>query len=486
MYKPFCRGQDGFFNLKRAMVQNERKTSTVHVVGNMDWDGLHRPQIYYAMVAIFSGLFLSVIDGTICNVALPTIACQLQISSSDSIWIVNAFQLVVVMTLLPCSALGELYGFKRTYLWGMVFFTVGSLCCALSGSFALLVLSRMLQGVGAAMVMSVNGSLVRLIYPKRHLAKGFGLNATVVALASVAGPTLSGAILSVSSWPWLFAVNLPFGVLTFFLARRYLPGNPTCVEGRRFDFPSAVLNALTFGLFIGCVEAFSHGLSFRWIVVGVVLLVGIGAVFVRRQLRQPYPMLPFDLLRIPVFSLSVLTSILSFTSQMLGMVALPFMFHLTFGMSAAETGLLMTAWPLVIVVAGPLAGTLATKIHPGLLGGFGLLVMSVGCFLLADVSPSAGYGGLVARLMLCGFGFGLFQSPNNHLLLSSAPSYRTGGASGMQATARLVGQTMGAALVALLFYINGDRAPHAAMLLASGFTLCGSLVSCSRLRARRF
>ncbi len=127
------------------------------------------------------------------------------------------------------------------------------------------------------------------------------------------------------------------------------------------------------------------------------------------------------------------------------------MFHLTFGMSAAETGLLMTAWPLVIVVAGPLAGTLATKIHPGLLGGVGLLVMSVGCFLLADVSPSVGYGGLVARLMLCGFGFGLFQSPNNHLLLSSAPSYRTGGASGMQATARLVGQTTGAALVALLF-----------------------------------
>ena len=128
MYKPFCRGQDGFFNLKRAMVQNERKTSTVHVVGNMDWDGLHRPQIYYAMVAIFSGLFLSVIDGTICNVALPTIARQLQISSSDSIWIVNAFQLVVVMTLLPCSALGELFGFKRTYLWGMVFFTVVVLC----------------------------------------------------------------------------------------------------------------------------------------------------------------------------------------------------------------------------------------------------------------------------------------------------------------------------------------------------------------------
>lgn len=455
------------------------------VTGNLEWDGLHRPRIYYAMAAILSGLFLTVIDGTICNVALPTISARLQVSSSDSIWIVNAFQLVIIMTLLPSSAAGELFGFRRLYLAGMVLFTVGSLCCALSGSFAALVLSRMLQGVGAAMVMSVNGSLVRLIYPRRHLARGLGLNATVVALASVAGPALSGFILSVASWPWLFAVNIPLGLLAFFLGYKFLPPNATRVEGRRFDVPSAVLNALTFGLFFGCFEAFSHEVSGRWIACGAVLLAVVGFVFVRRQLRQPYPILPFDLLRIPIFSLSVLTSVLSFSSQMLAMVALPFMFHLTFGMNAAQTGLLMMSWPLVIVVAGPLAGSLVGRIHPGLLGGVGLLMMSMGCFLLSDVDATVGYGGLVARLMLCGFGFGLFQSPNNHLLLSSAPSYRSGGASGMQSTARLTGQTLGAALVALLFYAYADGAPHVAMMLAGAFTLCGSIVSCSRLQARR-
>lgn len=246
-----------------------------------------------------------------------------------------------------------------------------------------------------------------------------------------------------------------------------------------------MLNALTFGLFFGCFEAFSHEVSGRWIACGAVLLAVVGFVFVRRQLRQPYPILPFDLLRIPIFSLSVLTSVLSFSSQMLAMVALPFMFHLTFGMNAAQTGLLMMSWPLVIVVAGPLAGSLVGRIHPGLLGGVGLLMMSMGCFLLSDVDATVGYGGLVARLMLCGFGFGLFQSPNNHLLLSSAPSYRSGGASGMQSTARLTGQTLGAALVALLFYAYADGAPHVAMMLAGAFTLCGSIVSCSRLQARR-
>ncbi|MCD8318289.1 MAG: MFS transporter [Paraprevotella sp.] len=446
------------------MEQNQMTVPEGRIVGNLDWDGLHRPHIYYAMVAIFSGLFLSVTDCTICNVALPTIARQLHISSSDSIWVVNAFQLIIVMSLLPFSSVGELFGFKRTYLCGMVCFTLGSLCCTLSSTFVCLVLSRMLQGVGAAMIMSVNGSLVKLIYPKRYLARGFGLNATIVALSSVAGPTIAGAILSVANWPWLFAVNLPVGVLTFFLAHKFLPDNPTRVEGRKFDFHSALLNALTFGLLIGCIEAFSHGVPFRWISVGIVLLAVVGTVFVRHQLHQDYPILPFDLLRIPVFSLSVLTSILSFTAQMLGMIAVPFMFHLPCRLTAAQTVLLMTSWPLGIVVAGPLAGTLATKIHPGILGGIGLSVMSVGCFLLSMVSPSTGYVGLMIRLILCGFGFGLFQSPNNLLLLSSAPTYRSGGARGMLSTARLVGQSMGAALVSLLSYIRGDNAPHEAML----------------------
>lgn len=455
------------------------------VAGNLEWDGLHRPRIYYAMVAIFSGLFLTVLDGTICNVALPTIASQLGISSSDSIWIVNAFQLVVIMTLLPFASVGELWGFKRLYLWGMVLFTLGSLCCVFSSAFVPLVLSRVLQGVGSAMVMSVNGSLVRLIYPRRHLARGLGLNATIVALASVAGPACSGAILSVTTWPWLFAVNVPIGIATIMLAYRYLPENPMRLEGRRFDFCSSVLNVLTFGLLIGCLEAFSHEVSWHWIVGGVVFLLGIGYVYVRRQLHQACPMLPFDLLRMPVFSLSVLTSILSFSSQMLAMIALPFMFHLTFGMNAGQTGGIMMAWPLVIVVAAPLAGSLVPKVHPGILGGVGLFMMSMGCFLLSDVDASAGYGSLVARLMLCGFGFGLFQSPNNHLLLSSAPSYRSGGASGMQATARLIGQTTGAALVALLFYIFSDNAPHAAMMLAGGLTLAGSIVSVLRIRNSR-
>ena len=455
---------------------------TQHVVGDLDWDGLHRPRIYYAMAATFCGLFLSVIDGTICNVALPAIATQLDVPSSDSIWVVNAFQLVIMMLLLPFSSLGELWGYKQVYMRGIVVFTIGSLFCALSWSLPMLVVSRVVQGLGAAMIMSVNTSIVKLIYPRRRLGEGVGLNATVVAIASVTGPSLSAAILAIATWPWLFAINIPLGIATFYMARRYLPNNPVRIVGRRFNWRDASLNAATFGLFIGCVEAYSHDVSPQLVLAGVILLLFIGFIYVRSQLGRRYPMLPFDLLKIPIFTTSVATSILSFTAQMLGMVAMPFLLVNTFGYDAVGTGLLMTSWPLVIVFVAPMAGWLINKVHPGILGGIGLTIMSIGCFSLSFVSPDEGHFGLVWRLMLCGAGFGMFQSPNNHLLLSSAPPQRTGSASGMLATARLTGQTTGAALVALMFHLFGDMAPHDAMLLAGCLTLCGAICSLTRLK----
>lgn len=455
------------------------------ISGNTAWDGMSRPKIYYAMAATFCGLFLAVLDGTICNVALPSIAQRLDISSSDSIWIVNAFQLVIMMTLLPFSSLGELWGYNKVYNTGVVVFTIGSLFCSLSVSLWQLVASRVFQGVGASMIMSVNTTMVKLIYPKKHLGKGVGLNATIVALASVAGPTIAAGILSIADWPWLFAINIPVGIVTFIMGRRFLPSNPVKVEGRRFNFKEALLNAASFGLFIGCIEAASHNVAGWEIAVGLVLFLIIGSVYVKDQLHKQYPMLPFDLLRIPVFSLSVATSILSFTSQMLAMVAMPFMLMNGFGYSPVDTGLIMTAWPFVIMFVAPLAGAMINKVHPGILGGIGLITMSAGAFLLSFLSGEPSAWDIALRLVLCGVGFGLFQSPNNHILLSSAPAHRNGSASGMLATARLVGQTTGAALVALLFEVSGNAAPHQALMLAGILTLCGALTSFSRTMVRK-
>ena len=455
------------------------------ITGNLEWDGLHRPRIYYAVISIFCGIFLSVVDGNICNVALPTIAQQLGVSSADSIWVVNAFQLVIMMTLLPFSTLGELYSYKKVYLGGVAVFTVASVFCTLSHSLPMLIASRAFQGLGASMMMSVNTSIAKLVFPKRHLGKGVSINATVVALSAVSGPSIAAGILSVAPWPWLFAINIPVGIITFLMGWRFLPDNPTHIVGRHFHIGDAILNAAVFGLLIGCIEMYSHGVTPVAVAAAAVLLIVPGFLYIRSQLRRRYPMLPFDLLRIPAFSMSVITSVVSYTAQMMVLVGMPFMLLHTFGMNAVETGAVMTAWPFIVMFVAPLSGSLSGKVHPGLLGGFGLLLMSAGCFLLSYIPEDVSHLDIAWRLMMCGAGFGFFQSPNNHLLLSSAPNHRAGSASGMLSTARLVGQSAGAALVALFFHLSGDGAPHDAVFLAGILTICGAVFSSIRLGLRR-
>ena len=455
------------------------------IVGNKDWDGLSKPRLYIAMAALLCGLFFSVMDGTVANVALPILSEKLSVSPSSSIWIVNAFQLVIVMLLLPFAALGELIGFRRIYLWGLLLFTFGSLFCALSPSFLWLVGARVVQGIGAAMVMSVNTSLVKLIYPKRHLGKGIGLNATVVALGLVVGPAFTGAILAVASWQWLFIVNLPFGLVAWALARRSLPDNPTQVVGRKFDLKEALLNALSFGLLIGSLEAYSHKAPLEIVVVGIVLFVLVTWSYVRNQSRKPFPMLPIDLIRNPIFSLSILTSIVSFASQMLALIAMPFILSHNYHYEAVEIGLLMSSYPIVILFVAPLSGFLINRIDPEILGCFGLLMLSIGSFLLASTPEGSDAWQIIARFAICGIGFGFFQSPNNHLIISSAPVHRAGSASGMMASARLVGQTSGAACVALSFHLFGDRGPFWSIYFAAILSLLGMIATLVRYQQSR-
>jgi len=207
-----------------------------------------------------------------------------------------------------------------------------------------------------------------------------------------------------------------------------------------------------------------------------------GALLLHRELRRPNPLVPFDLLRIPIFGLSILTSIISFSAQMMAYVGLPFYFQAVMGRSAVETGFLMTPWPIATGIAAPLAGRLADRYRAGLLGGIGLSVLAGGLALLALVRPGASNLDIAWRMALCGAGFGFFQSPNNRAMVTSAPLNRSGAAGGMLATARLLGQTAGAVGVAVFFHLGGPRAAAAALGTAAAFAAVAALVSLSRLR----
>lgn len=444
--------------------------------------GIPVPQRYWAVVVIALGITLAVLDGAIANVALPTIARDLHASASASIWVVNAYQLSITISLLPLASLGDRIGYRRIYTAGLALFTVASLGCSLAGSLTALALVRVVQGFGAAGIMSVNTALVRTIYPATRLGRGIAINAVVVAVSSAVGPTVASAVLSVASWPWLFAINVPIGIVAVIGALRALPTNPG--HDTPYDYLSALMNAFVFGLLIFMIDGLGHGEAAGWLAVQALAFVVVGYVFVRRQLTRPAPLLPIDLLKIPIFALSIATSVCSFCAQMLAFVSLPFLFQNVFGFDQVQTGLLITPWPFVIVFAAPIAGVLSDRYSAGLLGGIGLMALTAGLVLLTTIGAHPSVFAIAWRMALCGAGFGIFQSPNNRQMLSAAPRERSGGASGMLGTARLTGQTVGAALVALIFGVSPKHGPTVALTVAAGVAGLASVVSLMRLRAQ--
>ncbi len=446
-------------------------------------DGMPLPQRYWAIATVLLGLALAVLDGAIANVALPTIAKDVHASPANSIWVVNAYQLAVTISLLPFASLGEIIGYRRIYRWGLVVFTLASFGCAMSSSLDTLTTARVIQGFGAAGIMSVNGALVRFIYPRRLIGRGVGLNATVGSVASAVGPTVAAGILSVANWPWLFAVNLPIGAAAILVAWRALPATPR--SGQPFDISSAILSAVVFGALITGIDGFGHGE--RPVVVLVQLLVAalVGFVLVTRQLSRTSPLLPVDLMRIPIFALSIATSVSAFLAQGMALVSLPFLLENTLSFDAVTTGLLMTPWPLTVALIAPIAGRMADRYKVGILSGSGLAVLTVGLFLLSALPAHPSGLNIAWRMMICGVGFGFFNTPNNRAILLTAPRSRTGGASGMQATARLLGQTMGAAVVALVFGLLPGHGTVVTLVVAGGTAGVAACVSFLRMVERR-
>jgi MFS transporter, DHA2 family, multidrug resistance protein len=446
-------------------------------------DGLPWEQRRWAVAAIFTALAMASLDTVIANVALPAIAADLHVSPADVVWVVNVYQIALVATLLPLGALGEIVGHERIYLGGLLLFTIASVGCALAWSLPSLLVARTLQGLGASGMMSVNTALVRFVYPSRMQGRGFGHNAMVVATAFTLGPTVASAILAIGPWPWLFAVNLPFGVLALIVGIKTLPALPRAKHA--FDFLGAALAACCLALFIIAVGGAGHQATPVVVIGGLAAALLIGLTLMRRHADHPAPMLPFDLFRRPLFALSAATAICSFAVQGLSFVALPFYFEDILGRSQVETGFFMTPWPLVVAVMAPIGGRLSDRFSAGILGGIGLSLLALGMALLAMLPANPGVIDIVWRMMLCGFGFGFFQTPNMKTIMTSAPPHRSGSASGIVATARLVGQTAGAAAAALCFSLSGRDGATLALALGAGFAALGSVMSFLRLTVAR-
>lgn len=440
-------------------------------------DGLPVPRRYLAIAAISFGNALVTLDGQIAVVALPTIARDLGVQPSAAVLIVTIYQLVLVMTLLPFSTLGDRIGHRRLYQYGQLVFTAATLLCFFAKSLPFLLVVRAVQALGAAAALSVSSAIIRSIYPAKHLGRGLGLNSVVVTSASAFAPTLGGLVLGVAPWPWVFASAVPFALISLAIGRHLPDPQP---REEPFDVLGAVLCAATFGLVISGLEAMVHGDS--PVVAGAIIVVGllVGRFFVKRELGEARPILPIDLLGAPVIALSVIGGFFGFIGTMTLMLSLPFRLQHEFGFSPSEVGAVIAPWPLTMMVVAPTAGALSDRWPAGLLGGIGMAIAAVALVMMAFLPADPSYFDIAWRMVLCGIGFGLFLPPNARLIVGSAPRERAAAAGGLISTNRLLGQTIGATLVATLLAtgLGSGRTPP---LVAAGLALLAGLCSLARL-----
>lgn len=456
-------------------------------------EGLAGHERALAMAAVMTMTTMAVFDGSMVNIALPQIARALNVSAGAAVWVANGYLLAAAMTLAVFASFASIMGFRRLFAIGLGVFTLASAGCALSSSLEMLVAMRILQGIGGAATLSIGPAILRSVFPNRLLGRILGLNALLIGTGTAIAPVLGGTILSAMSWEWLFAINIPLGLTSLWLTLRAIPHEPA-LKHKPFDYAGAVLSAASLGALIMAADAFSHpgrGELATALTYGVTAVV-TGVLFIWRQRRAAAPLLPLDMFASSRFSLAALTSLASFVSQGITFVALPFLFQSAYGYSALVSALLFTPWPIGIILAAPHAGRLADRVPAAMISTIGLTIFAIGLILLARLPEHAQVWDIGLRSLLCGIGFGCFQSPNNREMLANASRANSGYASGMLAIMRTFGQCLGAAAVGVILSVYAQNNPQQeayavqiSLWIAVAATVLAIVISVSRLRGGR-
>lgn len=443
------------------------------------------PQLkaHLAFAAVLVAVWAIVLESTAVNVALPFMAREFDVTAATATWIVGMSQFIIVALLLPMASLGETIGYRRLFLSGMLLFSIASVACILATSFNTLVIARAVQSVGTAATMSLSFAMARTIYADKNLGAAIGILATAVAIASSGGPAIAGLLMELSGWRAVFGLMLVCSAFGFIGGSFLLPPNQP--SGRRYDIQGSVLVALTLACVLYVLNGFANDWP-MWSILACAIASGVGfTVLIRVSRGKAGAVFPLDLLALPVFSLSVIASVCAFSAQFVGFVLLPFYLSLGLGFSPVEMALVLSVWPFATAILAPVLGWASDRIPAGPLGAVGLTVFAIGFFLLAAMPEDAGTLGITLRLAICGIGFAAFQTPNNRLVMLSAPRDRSGAASGMISLARQFGRALGTAIAAFTLASIPASQVLSALNLAGVLALAGALATVGRAVALR-
>ncbi len=403
-------------------------------------------QKWQVLVVICIGIFMATLDGSILNIANPSIASGFGISISSVQWVVTAYILVITATLLLFGKLGDKIGGQKIYTNGFAIFTLGSLLCSLSSSLAFLIGSRLLQAIGASMMMSTGIGIVSNTFPPTERGKALGLTATMVGMGNMTGPPLGGLILAKLSWPYIFLINVPIGIIGFILALRLLPAQEKSDAPSNFDLIGTVLLAAASALLVYSTNT-AKGIDYELLVLGAVLLLA----FYLWEKRLKNGLLDLEMFKNPRFVFGNLLAFIAYSLQPFVIFLMPFYLERVIHLPPSYSGILMAATPVAMALTAPLAGSLSDRIGPGLLTPISFLMLGIANLLLSALSRDSSMLAIAICLAVFGIGLGSFGSPNNSAILGAVTREKAGYTGGFIAMVRNFSFALGTAVSAGLF-----------------------------------
>ncbi len=410
-----------------------------------------RTDRWLVLVAVGSGVFLGTIDGSIVNVALPTLSRHFGVGLDQVQWVVLGYLLVVVSLTPVAGRLADMVGRKRLYAAGFVVFTAGSLLCALSSGIWWLVAARFVQAAGGAAITALGSAIITEAFPPGERGRALGMIGSIVSIGIVIGPTAGGLILSAFSWHWIFLVNLPVGIAGTWLVLRFVPVDVP-QKGERFDLAGGITLFTTLSAFlIGLTLAHDQGIGHP-AVLGLLLVSSAAlALFVALERRAPSPLVDLSLLSSPQLTVSLVTGVMTFVAVAGSAILMPFYLQGVLHHPIRTVGLLLGVVPVSMGLVAPFAGSAADRFGPRRLTLLGLAVMTLALFGIRRIGIDTTPSGYLAIFVPVGIAFGLFQSPNISLIMGAAPPGRLGVVSGLASLSRTMGQAIGIATVGALW-----------------------------------
>ena len=417
------------------------------------------------------GSTMASLDGSIVNIALPRIQGDFGIDLTTVEWVVVAYLLVIGSLLLPVGRLGEVLTFKRVYLAGFSVFTAASVLCGAAPSVLALILFRVVQAMGGAMIMAMGPAIVARTFPASERGRALGLNGVSVSIGLSLGPVLGGILTQAATWRAIFMINVPIGILAVAWAWRVLPAE-TRGQGQTFDARGAALSgAALFSLLL----ALSEGQSWGWTSAPTLALfatfIVLGAAFLLAERASAQPIIDLALFGIRPFAFGLASVVVAFTGIFTATFLLPFLLEQGRNLSPVDAGLWLTPVPIAMAIVAPFSGAASDRFGPAVLASAGIVVMALALLSLTQLPVDLGFPDLAWRLVLLGVGQGLFMSPNSSAVIGSVPGRRVGTASGILAQMRVTGQSLGIALSAAIVAtrlpvylagLSGGAAPTAA------------------------